>query len=282
MIPNSDTMVPNGGSSSGGGGSSGANPTATAGPVAINGTATTFMRSDAAPAIQKASAVQFGIVEVDGTTITATGGVISSANSGAPGGAVNDVQFNNGSGGFGGDAGFVYNGNGSATLHSTGIASLEFFSAGVADVFITANSNQHDVFGNTLIGNYFSGDIYVTGKIGTASAFGAPSLTAKDATDPYVRIWKTSVDWLQLDGSNNNRTDFTDAASATLLSLHSSSHASPGFYTNFANFILRSLTAITGGGTANTPTLTAGPVNGNPTKWLPYDDNGTTRYIPSW
>ncbi len=56
-----------------------ANPTATAGPVAVNGAATTYMRSDAAPAVQKASAAQFGIVEVDGTTITASGGVISAA-----------------------------------------------------------------------------------------------------------------------------------------------------------------------------------------------------------
>jgi hypothetical protein len=60
-----------------GAGSTGANPSATAGPTAVNGVATTFMRSDAAPAIQKASAAQFGIVEVDGTTITAVAGVIS-------------------------------------------------------------------------------------------------------------------------------------------------------------------------------------------------------------
>jgi hypothetical protein len=52
--------------------------------------------------------------------------------------------------------------------------------------------------------------------------------------------------------------------------------------TNIASFILGSKTTITGGATGNAPTLTAGPVTGNPTKWLPYDDNGTTRYIPSW
>ena len=55
-----------------------ANPTATAGPAAVNGSAATFMRSDAAPAVQKATSSQFGIVEVDGTTITASAGVISS------------------------------------------------------------------------------------------------------------------------------------------------------------------------------------------------------------
>lgn len=54
------------------------NPTATAGPTAINGSALTYMRSDAAPAIQKGSSSIFGIVKVDGTTITSSGGVISS------------------------------------------------------------------------------------------------------------------------------------------------------------------------------------------------------------
>lgn len=55
----------------------GANPTATAGPTAVNGVATTFMRSDAAPAVQIGSSSQKGILQVDGTTITASAGVIS-------------------------------------------------------------------------------------------------------------------------------------------------------------------------------------------------------------
>lgn len=67
-------------------GSSGANPTGTAADTAVNGVATTFMRSDAAPAVQKASSSLFGIVKVDGSTITATGGVIS-----APGGGSGTV-----------------------------------------------------------------------------------------------------------------------------------------------------------------------------------------------
>lgn len=60
------------------------NATATAGPTAVNGTATTFMRSDAAPAIQKASATQLGIVQPDGTSITInpTTGIISAAGGG--------------------------------------------------------------------------------------------------------------------------------------------------------------------------------------------------------
>jgi hypothetical protein len=61
----------------GGGGGTGANPTATAGDVAVNGVATTFLRSDGAPAIQKGSSSLFGIVKVDNTSITASSGVIS-------------------------------------------------------------------------------------------------------------------------------------------------------------------------------------------------------------
>jgi hypothetical protein len=56
---------------------SGANPSATAGPNAINGSASTFMRSDAAPPVQIGSASQEGILEVDGTGICASAGVIS-------------------------------------------------------------------------------------------------------------------------------------------------------------------------------------------------------------
>lgn len=58
-------------------GGTGANPTATAGPVAIDGSASTFMRSDAAPAVQVGSDSQLGIVGVDGTTLLATAGVLS-------------------------------------------------------------------------------------------------------------------------------------------------------------------------------------------------------------
>lgn len=66
----------------------GANPTATASDTAVNGAATTYMRSDGAPAIQKTSSSLFGLAKVDGTTITASAGVISAA----PTSAVPSVQ----------------------------------------------------------------------------------------------------------------------------------------------------------------------------------------------
>jgi len=45
---------------------------------------------------------------------------------------------------------------------------------------------------------------------------------------------------------------------------------------------LRSTVALTNGAAAGAGTITNAPSAGNPTKWIPIDDNGTTRYIPCW
>jgi hypothetical protein len=74
---NTSGAVSGTGAACGGSGSTGANPTATAADTAVNGSATTFMRSDGAPAVQKASSSAFGVVKVDGATIVSTAGVIS-------------------------------------------------------------------------------------------------------------------------------------------------------------------------------------------------------------
>ncbi len=46
--------------------------------------------------------------------------------------------------------------------------------------------------------------------------------------------------------------------------------------------LITSTAAFTNGAAANTGTLTNAPAVGNPTKWIPINDNGTTRYIPAW
>lgn len=51
---------------------------------------------------------------------------------------------------------------------------------------------------------------------------------------------------------------------------------------NDTSFLLRTGTAMPNGAAAQTATLTNGPTAGNPTKWIPINDNGTTRYIPTW
>lgn len=53
-------------------------------------------------------------------------------------------------------------------------------------------------------------------------------------------------------------------------------------YTNSATFMHRTKTSWSNGASVGAGTLTTAPVAGNPTKWIPVDDNGTTRYIPAW
>jgi hypothetical protein len=46
--------------------------------------------------------------------------------------------------------------------------------------------------------------------------------------------------------------------------------------------MISSSVAFTNGAAANAGTITNAPAVGNPTKWIPINDNGTTRYIPAW
>jgi hypothetical protein len=46
--------------------------------------------------------------------------------------------------------------------------------------------------------------------------------------------------------------------------------------------MIASATAFTNGAGGAAGTLTNAPAAGNPTKWIPVNDNGTTRYLPAW
>jgi len=46
--------------------------------------------------------------------------------------------------------------------------------------------------------------------------------------------------------------------------------------------LIASNTTLTDGAGGSAGTLSNAPSAGNPTKWVPIDDNGTTRYIPAW
>ena len=46
--------------------------------------------------------------------------------------------------------------------------------------------------------------------------------------------------------------------------------------------MIQTKTAFTNGAAAAAGTLLNAPAAGNPTKWIPVNDNGTTRYLPAW
>ncbi len=53
-------------------------------------------------------------------------------------------------------------------------------------------------------------------------------------------------------------------------------------YSNAASFMIGSKTTYNNGAGAGAGTIANAPAAGNPTKWIPVDDAGTTRYIPAW
>lgn len=55
-----------------------------------------------------------------------------------------------------------------------------------------------------------------------------------------------------------------------------------GGITTGSTTLLTTSVALTNGAAAALGTLANAPVAGNPTKWVPINDNGTTRYIPAW
>lgn len=55
-----------------------------------------------------------------------------------------------------------------------------------------------------------------------------------------------------------------------------------GGVTHGSATLLTTTTALTNGAAAAAGTLLNAPAAGNPTKWIPINDNGTTRYIPAW
>jgi hypothetical protein len=137
----------------------GANPTGTAGSAAVNGSATTFMRSDGAPAIALGSSSTFGLVKVDNTTITASGGVIT-ATAGGSGCTIS------------GAAGAVFN-TGSSTCTTN--VDITMTAGGAAPQLIlganTATLGAIKMFGNT------SGDLTINppAVAGTASKITFPA-----------------------------------------------------------------------------------------------------------
>lgn len=55
-----------------------------------------------------------------------------------------------------------------------------------------------------------------------------------------------------------------------------------GLLTTASTTLHATSVALTNGAGASAGTLTNAPAVGNPTKWVPINDNGTTRYIPAW
>lgn len=74
-------------------------------------------------------------------------------------------------------------------------------------------------------------------------------------------------------GTVNNYAIYSDSTAMSVLT---------GGLTVGTTTLLTTNVALTNGAAAAAGTLSNAPVAGNPTKWIPINDNGTTRYVPAW
>lgn len=131
------------------------------------------------------------------------------------------------------------------------------------------------------------------GSSGTARQMGQFSGT-QTQTSGATGILNLNVVYNQASGTAANtdllisRTE-TAVGSGTQLFLNCTvggntkfSVSNTGLITTNSTTMIASNQAFTDGAAAQVGTLTNAPAAGNPTKWIPINDNGTTRYIPAW
>lgn len=138
--------------------------------------------------------------------------------------------------------------------------------------------------GDNLASWYFDGDDGSTnGKIGVRAAEYNIQVDGAVSTNivPGRHVWftmntaGTRVERMRLHSSGGLAIGSTTDPGAGALRVNAG-------ITHGSATLLTTTTALTNGAAAATGTLTNAPAAGNPTKWIPINDNGTTRYLPAW
>lgn len=170
-------------------------------------------------------------------------------------------------------------------------------SAGIS--FATANTNwmtlsvagQLNLTATTAATNPTTGALVVGGGIGaTGAIFSASQLGVRHATNPFLSLTDTTTSFQGVweIASSEMRFAFNSIAMMKVDSSGNVSSARPWAFTSAtalsvgSTTLLQTSVALTNGAAAAAGTLLNAPAAGNPTKWIPINDNGTTRYIPAW
>lgn len=149
-----------------------------------------------------------------------------------------------------------------AWIPSAGTAAI----TGAVTASSTLNVASHFTIQNGADFRFDSGS--GTGNRGHITAIGNAIYRLSNALENAgVILNVVTNNTLTLVGLNN-----TDACALTLA----------GTLTLGGGTLLATSTALTNNAAAQAGTLLNAPTAGNPTKWVPVNDNGTTRYIPMW
>jgi hypothetical protein len=153
----------------------------------------------------------------------------------------------------------------------------------------------------TSTGLAVTGALSATGNGSFAGAYGSVSVTSNTGTNGAdVRFINTGgTYYVGVDSSTGGAFGATAydmihflptgrglstviSGSGVVTRVSSTGLAVTGTLTTSSTTLHTSSVSLTNGAGSSVGTLTNAPSVGNPTKWIPIVDNGTTRYIPCW
>lgn len=231
--------------SGGGGGGSFADPTGVVGLVAVPGSAETGLRSDSAPPLDQGIAPTWTAAHIFTNAVPIT---VSNAD---PRILINCTG--------GGSNAKLWDFEADATNFRLRTRT-DADGAGITAMTVTRS-------GTAITGISFGQLITVTNGVTTTGPVTGGRFAVSGSTIASNGIYLPSANTLGV------------SANSTLVATFD---ATNGFIQSVAAFLARFSAALPDGAAAASATLTNAPTAGNPTKWVPINDNGTTRYIPAW
>lgn len=187
----------------------------------------------------------------------------------------------------------------SNTLTNIDVASLSGLGAGIATWLATPSSANLRaamtdetgtgalVFAGGNIGAATGTSLSVSGNLTSTAGNLLLTVGSIFVADNQGFYSAGATEAMSLDGTNHLMNFYTASTLRMRIAagLMVGTTTDPGagmIYTNSATYMIGSMTSYNNGAGANTATLTNAPATGNPTKWIPINDNGTVRYIPAW
>jgi hypothetical protein len=233
-----------------------------------------------------------GILQVDGTTITVTAGVISAASSAPAYVSSSGTATASGTSSFAGGPGSSATQTGSIAigLNASGTGTTGFGAIAIGNT-ASASGSVATALGysstasggnSTAIGESATASASSTVAIGPgATAAGAQSVVlgngGNDNAQAGCFVANPTQTGTRVEPTGANQIVLaTDAGNIKV-------NTSGGFFTSSNDAVLHHVTTTLANGAASgAGTISNAPASGNPTKWIAIDDNGTTRHIPAW
>lgn len=118
----------------------------------------------------------------------------------------------------------------------------------------------------------------------TTDVAGFPEFLLQNGTNAWqIQVNGSAGSFSWKDSSTGNLVlSLSEGAPAGSLVISSAGVVSAHALTVGSATLMSSSVALTNGAGSSTATLTNAPAATNPTKWIPINDNGTTRFIPAW